>query len=105
MRNVTENEKEAVKEDTELELKELPKHLKYAFLGDEEEEMPVIIFSDLNEEQEERLVNLPKANKKAISWSLHDIFGISPTMCMHRIELEEGAKPVRDFQRRLNPAM
>lgn len=31
--------------------------------------------------------------------------GINPTMCMQRIELEEGARPVRESQRRLNPTM
>ncbi|XP_068329681.1 uncharacterized protein, partial [Pyrus communis] len=33
------------------------------------------------------------------------IKGISPTMCMHRILLEEGAKTSREPQRRLNPHM
>ncbi|KAM1282346.1 hypothetical protein ACFX2H_022723 [Malus domestica] len=33
------------------------------------------------------------------------IKGISPTTCMHRILLEEGAKPSREAQRRLNPPM
>lgn len=31
------------------------------------------------------------------------ISGISPSMCMHRILLEDGAKTVRQPQRRLNP--
>ncbi|XP_057808487.1 uncharacterized protein LOC131022964 [Salvia miltiorrhiza] len=85
-----------------LELKELPKHLKHVFL-EEDEQKPVIIFAELNEEEEEELVKVLKRNKRAIGWSLSDIRGISPTTCMHRIILEEGAKPVRDAQRRLNP--
>ena len=36
---------------------------------------------------------------------LDDILGINPAKCMHRIDLEPDAKPVRDFQRRLNPTM
>ena len=36
-------------------------------------------------------------------WTLADIVGISPSMCMHRILLEEDSKPVRQPQRRLNP--
>ena len=46
-----------------------------------------------------------KKRKAAIRWSIDDIVGISPTRCMHRIELEPEAKPVRDFQRRLNPTL
>ena len=34
-----------------------------------------------------------------------DLKGISPTLCQHKINLEEDAKPVRDHQRRLNPKM
>ncbi|XP_057790737.1 uncharacterized protein LOC131007839 [Salvia miltiorrhiza] len=84
-----------------LELKELPKHLKHVFL-EEDEQKPVIIFAELNEEEEEELVKVLKRNKRAIGWSLSDIQEISPATCMHRIILEEGAKPVRDAQRRLN---
>ncbi|XP_057250071.1 uncharacterized protein LOC130591159 [Beta vulgaris subsp. vulgaris] len=36
-------------------------------------------------------------------WSIADIHGISPSTCMHRILLEDEAKPVRQPQRRLNP--
>ncbi|CAA0819371.1 Uncharacterized mitochondrial protein AtMg00860, partial [Striga hermonthica] len=36
---------------------------------------------------------------------VEEIAGISPSTCMHRIILEEGAKPFRDSQRRLNPNM
>ncbi|XP_070055884.1 uncharacterized protein [Nicotiana tomentosiformis] len=43
--------------------------------------------------------------KKAIGWTLEDIWGISPTFCMHEINLEEDAKPSIEHQRRLNEAM
>lgn len=96
---------EATTVKQELELKELPQHLKYAFLGEEPREKPVVISSKLQSEHEGKLVQLLKLYQKAIGWSLHDIVGISPAMCMHRIELEEGAKPVKESQRRLNPSM
>ncbi|XP_076894295.1 uncharacterized protein LOC143546524 [Bidens hawaiensis] len=48
-----------------VELKELPSHLKYAFLG-EGETLPVIIASNLNEAQEEGLLKVLKAHKAAI---------------------------------------
>jgi hypothetical protein len=86
------------------ELKSLPSHLKYVFLGDEGT-LPVIISSKLNAPQEEKLVQVLKEYKTAIGWTIADIKGISPSTCMHRILLEEGAKPSRQPQRRLNPPM
>ncbi|KAM1106336.1 hypothetical protein EV2_003320 [Malus domestica] len=85
-----------------LELKPLPDHLKYVFLGDEET-LPVIVSSSLTALEEEKLIRVLKEHKTAIGWTLADIKGISPTTCMHRIFLEEGAKPTREAQRRLNP--
>ena len=43
-----------------------------------------------------------KKHKKALGWTLTDILGISPTLCMHKINLESEVKPVRQPQRRLN---
>ncbi|CAN6544105.1 unnamed protein product [Malus baccata var. baccata] len=48
---------------------------------------------------------LEKTLTTAIGWTLTDIKGIIPTTCMHRILLEEGAKPSREAQCRLNPPM
>ncbi|CAL9000991.1 unnamed protein product [Prunus brigantina] len=88
----------------ELELKPLPSHLKYVYLA-EFETLPVIIASDLTSLEEDKLIRVLKEFKSTIGWSIADIKGISPTMCMHRILLEEGAKPTREPQRRLNPNM
>nr|XP_016500345.1 PREDICTED: uncharacterized protein LOC107818809 [Nicotiana tabacum] len=52
--------------------------------------------------QERQLVELLKKHKKAISWSIPDIQGISPVICMHKIMLEENSKPVLQPQRKLN---
>ncbi|XP_074297120.1 uncharacterized protein LOC141627798 [Silene latifolia] len=87
-----------------VEIKPLPSHLKYAFLG-YEETLPVIISSKLSREQEEALIQVLKQHKEAIGWTMAGIKGISPTLCMHRILLEDEAKPVRQPQRRLNPPM
>ncbi|KAB2625900.1 hypothetical protein D8674_026286 [Pyrus ussuriensis x Pyrus communis] len=87
-----------------LELKPLPSHLKYIFLG-ENETLPAIISSSLTAQEEEKLVRVLKEYKSALGWTLADIKGISPTTCMHHIFLEEGAKPTREAQRRLNPPM
>ncbi|CAN6723519.1 unnamed protein product [Malus baccata var. baccata] len=87
-----------------LELKPLPSHLKYVFLG-ENDTLPVIISSPLTAQEESKLVRVLKEYKTAIGWTLADIKGISPTTCMHRILLEEGSKTSREAQRRLNPPM
>ncbi|CAN6547339.1 unnamed protein product [Malus baccata var. baccata] len=87
-----------------LELKPLPSHLKYIFLG-ENETLPAIISSSLTAQEEEKLLRVLKEFKSALGWTLADIKGISPMTCMHHIFLEEGAKPTREAQRRLNPPM
>nr|GFB18965.1 reverse transcriptase domain-containing protein [Tanacetum cinerariifolium] len=56
----------------EVELKELPPHLEYAFLG-ENEKWPVIIAKDLNFNEKTALINVLKSRKKAIAWKLTDI--------------------------------
>ncbi|KAL5573536.1 hypothetical protein UlMin_023133 [Ulmus minor] len=87
-----------------LELKALPNHLKYIYLG-EEETLPVIVARNLSSVQEDKLIRVLRDHKTAIGWTIADIKGISSSMCMHRILLEEDAKPTREAQRRLNPPM
>jgi hypothetical protein len=100
------NEKEeaAVPEPPKKELKPLPDNLKYKFLGPAET-LPVIIASDLHAAHEERLLDVLREHKEAIGWTIDDIKGISPSVVMHKIHLEEGTKPSREPQRRLNPSM
>ncbi|KAA3473721.1 retroelement pol polyprotein-like [Gossypium australe] len=47
----------------------------------------------------------PKLELKAIGWTIADIRGISPSVCMHKIILEDGERGTIDGQRRLNPIM
>ena len=87
-----------------MEQKPLPSHLKYAYLG-VESTLPVIISSSLNAVEEEKLLRVLRDHKQALGWSLADLKGIRPSMCMHRILLEDGHKPSVEAQRRLNPTM
>ncbi|KAM1790620.1 hypothetical protein ACFX12_034665 [Malus domestica] len=75
-----------------LELKPLPDHLKYVYLGDKET-LPVIVSSSRTAMGKEKLIRVLKEHKTAIGWTLADIKEISPTTCIHRILLKEGAKP------------
>ena len=87
-----------------LILKELPKHLKYAFLQPEKGK-PVIIAAGLTELEEQKLLEILRKYKEAIAWSIEDLKGIIPSICMHKILLEENAKTSIEHQRRLNPVM
>ena len=62
----------------------------------------MIISTALSNEQEQKLLQVIKEHKKAIGWTVADIPGISPAICMQRILLEEGTKPMRQPQRWLN---
>ncbi|CAH9104637.1 unnamed protein product, partial [Cuscuta europaea] len=89
---------------TKPSLKPLPPNLKYVFLG-EDSTFPVIISSTLSREQEDKLMRTLRHHKASLAWSLADIKGISPSICMHRILMEEDHKPTVEHQRRLNPNM
>nr|GEZ30008.1 hypothetical protein [Tanacetum cinerariifolium] len=88
-------------EPLEVELKELPPHLEYAFLGDNKKR-PVIIAKDLSFNEKSALINVLKSRKKAIAWKLTDIRGIDPEFCSHKILLEEDFSPKVQSQRRVN---
>lgn len=67
--------------------------------------LPQIIASDLTIQQEEQLAKVLKAHKKAIRWTIVDINDINPSICMHKIFLEDTHKSSIEHQRRLNPIM
>ena len=46
-----------------------------------------------------------KKHKEVIVWSIKDLKGINPSICMHKILMEENAKPSIEHQRRLKPLM
>ncbi|GJT40472.1 reverse transcriptase domain-containing protein [Tanacetum coccineum] len=83
-------------------LKELPSHLKYAFLNNKQK-FPVIISSLLNSQEKESLLKVLTQHKATLAWKVADIKGISPLFCTHKILIEENFKPVVQPQRRLNP--
>ncbi|XP_076924850.1 uncharacterized protein LOC143587439 [Bidens hawaiensis] len=87
-----------------LELKDLPNHLEYAFL-DEERKLPVIIASALTEVEKLKLLKVLKAHKEAIAWKIIDIKGINPSLCTHKILMEDNFKSAVQPQWRLNTKM
>nr|GEZ49131.1 reverse transcriptase domain-containing protein [Tanacetum cinerariifolium] len=66
--------KSFVDEPPEVELKDLPPHLEYAFLeGDNK--LPVIIAKELRDEEKSALIKVLNSHKRAIAWKLSDIQG------------------------------
>ena len=94
----------SIEQPPKMKQKPLPSHLKYAYLG-VESTLPVIISASLTTLEEEKLLRVLRDHKHALGWSLADLKGIRPSMCMHRILLEDRHKPSVEAQRRLNPTM
>nr|GEU76755.1 reverse transcriptase domain-containing protein [Tanacetum cinerariifolium] len=94
--------KSSVEEPPELELKELPSDLEYAFLEDSNK-LPVIIAKDIKDVEKEALINVIKSHKRAIAWKISNIKGIDLRFYTHKILMEEDYKPAVQSQRRVNP--
>nr|GEY53716.1 hypothetical protein [Tanacetum cinerariifolium] len=92
----------SIEEPPELELKELPSHLEYAYL-EGVDKLPVIIAKDLKVNEIEALLKVLKSHKRAIAWKITDIKGIDPRFCTHKILMKEDYKPAVQSQRRVNP--
>ncbi|XP_042410134.1 uncharacterized protein LOC121999533 [Zingiber officinale] len=86
----------------QVELKPLSPNLKYAFLGPDST-FPVIINASLTEMETQKLIKELRAHRKVIGYTIDNIKGISPSICMRKILLEEGYKNSIEHQRRLNP--
>ena len=99
-----EEEAKVNKSSEALILKELPKHLRFDFLQPEKGK-PVIIVVGLTELEEQKLLGILRKYKETIAWSIEDLKGISPPICMHKILLKENDKTSIKHQRRLNPLM
>ena len=104
---VCSQKQKTTKQETSVEgltLKELRSHLKYEFL-EPERRKPVIISAVLTEAEEQKLLEILRKYREAIAWSIEDLKGISPSICMHKILLNDNEKTSIEHQRRLNPVM
>ena len=94
----------SIEEAPKLELKPLPPHLRYVFLG-KDDILPIITALYLNVHQAESLVKLLKRFKRAIGWTIADIIGIPPGIFSHKIQVIPDHKPSIEHRRRLNQPM
>ncbi|GJX41199.1 hypothetical protein Tco_0256189 [Tanacetum coccineum] len=90
--NETEKIKTSIDDPLDLELKDLPPHLEYAFL-EGTSKLPVIIAKDLKREEKEQLLKVLKSDKRVIAWKIYDIRGIDPNFCTHKILMKDDFKP------------
>ena len=74
-----------------LVLNELPMHLKYASLGEERSKL-IIVVADLTVEKEQKVLKILRKHQEAIAWFVEDLKGINPSVCMHKILMEENSK-------------
>nr|GEW16523.1 reverse transcriptase domain-containing protein [Tanacetum cinerariifolium] len=68
--------KPSIKEPQELEHKELPSYLEYAFL-EGNDKLPIIISKELKDKEKSALLKVLKSHKRAIAWKIFDIKGFS----------------------------
>ncbi|GJZ83145.1 reverse transcriptase domain-containing protein [Tanacetum coccineum] len=91
-------------EPPKLELKELPEHLEYAFLQ-ENNQLPVVISSALSAVEKARLLEVLKNHKGVIIWSIADIKVIDSSFYTYKIIMEDEFKPIfgapANFHRRM----
>ncbi|GKC70131.1 reverse transcriptase domain-containing protein [Tanacetum coccineum] len=95
-------DKSSIDEPPEVELKDLPPHLEYAFL-EGTNKLPPIIAKDLKDEEKVALIKVLKSHKRGLAWKLSDIKGINPKFYTHKILIEDDFKPAVQHQRRVNP--
>nr|GEU74792.1 hypothetical protein [Tanacetum cinerariifolium] len=96
------SDKSLIDEPPEVELKDLPPHLKYAFLEGDDKFL-VIIAKDLSVEEKSALITVLRSRKRAIAWKLSNIKVIDLKFCTHKILMEDDFKPAVQHQRRVNP--
>nr|GEY31932.1 DNA-directed DNA polymerase [Tanacetum cinerariifolium] len=94
--------KYSIDKPPELELKDLPSHLEYAYL-EGTDKLPVTIAKGLKDNEKEAILKVLKSHKRAIAWKINDINGIYPYFCTHKILMEDDFKPMVQHQRRVNP--
>ncbi|GJX67504.1 hypothetical protein Tco_0303231 [Tanacetum coccineum] len=90
--------KSSIEEPPDLELKDLPPHLEYAFL-EGTSKVRVIITKNLREKEKDQLIKVLKSHKRAIAWKISNIRGIDPNFCTHKILMEDDFKLAVQHQR------
>ena len=78
--------------------------MKYVFL-EKEKPKTMIIETNLTTKKEEKVKDIMRTHKEAITWLVEDLKGISLSICMHKILMDENARTSIEHQRILNPVI
>nr|GEU85903.1 reverse transcriptase domain-containing protein [Tanacetum cinerariifolium] len=90
--------KSSIEEPPDIELKDLPSHLEYAYL-EGEDKLLVIITKDLKDNEKEALLKVLKSHKRAIAWKITDIKGIES----HKRAIAWKITDIKDFSKIARP--
>ena len=74
---------------TDVELKPFFSNDKYVFINPPYS-LPVMIVSGLHETKEEKLLRVFRDKRETYGWNIHDMKGLEPTLCMHKINTTKG---------------
>ncbi|XP_050914979.1 uncharacterized protein LOC127129918 [Lathyrus oleraceus] len=78
-----------------IELNKLPKNLRYEFL-DEQLDRPIIVNIDIHRDETEKLLVVLRKYHTTLGYNISNLKGVIPSMCMHKIMLEEDSKTLRE---------
>lgn len=85
----------------QVQLKPLPSSLRYEFLRPNSM-YPIMVNASLSASQTDSLLRILRRHSKAIAYTLDGLKEIHPSVCIHRILMEDDQKPSIEHQRRLN---
>ncbi|XP_070012143.1 uncharacterized protein [Nicotiana sylvestris] len=94
--------KPSVEEPPKLELKPLPAHLRYVFLGPDST-FPVIISSGLLDVQVEQLLQVLQESKTTIGWTMEDIKGYQSSLLYAQDSLGRRAQTFQTTSTKAEP--
>jgi hypothetical protein len=63
------------------------------------------INAKLDPSQQKQLIEMLKKHSLSFAWDYTNMKGIHPNLCTHHIYIKEDSQPIRQPQRRMNPAL
>lgn len=88
--------KPSIQDAPKLELKTLPSHLRYTFLGTNDT-LPIILSVELSDIHVDATLRILTKRKMAIGWKMDDIYGTSPTLCSTKFTWKKIINRVRNI--------
>lgn len=104
MNRVTQSNHPSIEDLPVFELKTIPSHMWYVFLG-ADNTFSVIIMENLVNTFVKVLISVLRWFKKTIKWTIADIVGIPLLFYTHKILFEPDCVPRIEHQHHLNPTM